>query len=305
MIHKIRQRHVVYRVGDIVEMKIYSTHSRRPRWIPAEVYEVWRDETYGQLTYSVWLSHSGKAENFVRPDELRFHDPHDLEQRWREDEIVREDEFARQEYIRQLEVELARQRREIGYIRRGRGAKRQALRPHNRAHSADENVYIMERANPSNRALSVPPADWQEFFSQFAKFAHRGDREHQGFQEEYNDGIEFNDNVPQHGGDLNDENASQYDEDEIDDHVGEEWVRDSVQHPREIDDNDLGGCKVAGCDGFDKMYPAHQDMFVSDSQREYETDFNDQVKSRRGGINLNIVLPAENGIQHGRDYYDD
>jgi len=300
MSHNIRQRHVVYRVGDIVEMKCYSIRSRRARWIPAEVYEVWRDEIYGDLTYSVWLSNSEKTENFVRPEELRFREPLDLEQRWREDEIVRADEFARQENIRQLELERVRQQREIGHRGRGRVVKRSALRPHDRARSADEDVYTTERANLSNRAVSVPPGDWQDFVSEFAKFARRGDRAHQGFQKEYNDEIEFNDNTPHQGGDVNEVNALHYGEDEIDDHVRKDWLRRSVQDPEDFDDVNVGGGKMAG-----SKYPAHQDSFPSDSQRVYEMNFNDQVRKRRSGINLNIILPPGDGIRQGRDYYDD
>jgi len=309
--HKIKQRHVVYRVGDIVEVKSYSSRRRRPKWIPAEVYEVWRDEIYGELTYSVWLSKSGKVIDFVRPDELRFREPFDLEKRWREDEIVREDEFARQENFRQLEIERARQRRDRRPTRRGRRQKRQALvRPHNHARSADENFYITERADLSaNRPLSIPPDYWQEFFSEL--LARSTGRAHKQFQEEENDGIEFNDNVPQNGREMNDEDYLEYDDDHIDDHKSDVWVRRSAHdHGDIVDYVTHAGDNVAGSGDFlsensEGTYPSHPDIFISERQGTYETNLKDQTKRTKSAINLNIVLPAGTGIQSERDYYDD
>jgi len=314
-LHKIRQRHVVYRIGDKVEIKSYSRRSSRPRWTPGEVWEVWRDEIYGGLTYSILLKRSGKIKDFIQNDELRFRDPLDLEKRWREDEIVREDEIARQENIKQFEVELARQRREREYSNRGRRPQRPARDiEHHRARSVNENYYFSERANlPEDRAMSVPPTDynWQDVFTYVANNVRKDGQAPPEFKEDENDRVRFNDKVPYNGRGTNvRDDIIQYDDDHIDDQVRDDWDKrepdyrdiDADVNPRLDNVGDSVVCHRGNSEG---AYPAHQDIYIGDHQQTYEVNLRDHMEKRgimkRGGINLNIVLPSRTRVQNERE----
>jgi len=270
---------VVYRIGDKVEIENHGGRSRRDRWVKAEVCEVYPNGMYGELTYSVWRKDTRRIEDYVHTDELRFRNPRDLERRLREDEIVR-----CQEDLRQLNFEQARQQRKRGMSMRGRRPQRAArawTQP--RAQSVEVNAQLPIAGNPpEHRSMSVPPAgiNWAEFLAEYTKATVRGD-----YPPQEVDGIELKEQNPHVElgmyGRQNDIRGHGPDDDHIERNERGEWGR-----------KERGEWGRKGIIG-------HRDI-VADLQRGGD-NVSDCIEfvNERVPINVNFVLPAGTGIQHG------
>jgi len=294
--------HVIYRIGDKVEIKNHDHRSMRVRWDPAEVCKVYRDGMYGELTYSVWLKDTRMIEDFIHPDELRFRNPRDLDRRLKEDEIVRDDEIVRcQEEIRLLNLEQARQQQLRGPSMRGRRPQRAARAwKQPRAQSLNGDPPMPARANrPETRAMSVPPSDinWPEFFAKIAKIACRGGDQ---LVTEKTDDNEIKEQNPPFETGMYDRQSDlrRHDDDYIDGNELGNWRgKGDLDHRDIVADVDRGGDNVADYIEFgnaERIYPTHQNTYTSDRQVNYEMNLKD-----RGGIKVNVVLPPGTGIQHG------
>jgi len=296
--------HVIYRVGDKVEIKNHDCRSTRVRWDPAEVCKVYRDGMYGELTYSVWLKHIGRIEDFVHPEELRFRDPRDLDRRLKEDEIVRDDEIVRcQEELRLLNLEQARQQQFRGPSMRGRRPQRAARAwKQRRAQSLNGDPPIPPRGNrPETRAMSVPPSDinWPEFFAEFAKIACRGGD--QLVAEKTDDDERKEQIAPFKAGMYGRQSDLHHNDDHIYRNERGHWRRKGDLDQRVIDaDVDRGMDNVADYSEFgdaERMNPTHQNTYMSDGHGNYEMNLKDQMNRR--GIKVKVVLPPVARIQHG------
>lgn len=263
---------MIYRIGDMVLFKKRGSRRRRSRWVPVEVCEV-HGGMYGEITYSVWLLHERRMQDFVRTDELRFKHHHELERRLRDDEIAHH-----RDELRETNYEFARDRglfrgRRMDTFAGVRGRSRRSARAWQqlRARSAEGNSYISARRNAQHeRALSVPPenTNWPVFLAEFANEIYREripDRDHSGDDQQF-DNVDEKTRIFRK--DVRD-NEHRMDENER----TNPGLRDFVEFEKNVE----------------RRYQPNDD-YMGDRHGAYTTDVKD--RPRRQDIHLNFVLQS-------------
>jgi len=291
------KRPLIYRIGDMVLFKKSGgSRRRRSRWVPVEVCDVHRGGMYGEITYSVWLLESRRMIDYVRTDELRFKNHHDLERRLRDDEIARY-----HEEVRNMNIGYSHNQRDWG-LRRGEGmdigrgrSRRTARAWQPRARSADGNFHLSPKRNHQReRAVSVPPenTNWPVFLAEFAKATYR---DHIVGRDNVDDNLQFNNDDYEGWNRSRDVLHGEYnriDENEYDYRDRGDFYRlanDTYRGGHDIDD------RLEYKETFVERTPPPKDDYMVDRGGSYT--MNVQDRAPRGDINMKFVFPSCRGMK--------